>query len=618
MATPPRFTGRPLRQRPPDGEVRQSQIVTTYGPGALVDLIHDAVVVGGLDFWHFGQGDGVPVDEPRLRDALILRFQKDKNRRPLHPTSPFRRPPIGGARDATTSVGIDVLEFPRWFVCQNPRCRALVMATHLDRVRDRYWHACDDGKNHECVPVRFVAACKHGHIDEFPWMGWVHEKVDGGVCGSSRLFLKEGATGDFGDITVSCACGARRRLIEASHDAANPRCRGRRPWLGTEGDEECDQPIRLLTRSASHVYFSQVESAVSIPEPAFSLRDVVQDNWDVLQNVTSADMLAMFRVAVPKLKALGDAAPELVLQTIANIRDGVPAAREPMRTAEYRMLIGAPPEAPGETPTTEEFFHARRVDVPLLPGIASVVLVKKLRQVRVQVGFTRLESATANLQGEFDLGVRSQQLGLNTDWLPASEIIGEGIFIQLDEAKVHAWETSPAVVAREEGLKAGFQAWAAQRNPDAVFPGARFYLLHSLAHMIATALSIECGYPASAITERLYCASHDDPLPMAGLMLLTGSPSAEGSLGGLVEEGRRLKHHLQRALNVARLCSNDPVCAQHSPGGDLAERHLEGAACHGCLYVAECSCERFNNFLDRALVVPTLGPTGCAFFGDTE
>lgn len=251
-------------------------------------------------------------------------------------------------------------------------------------------------------------------------------------------------------------------------------------------------------------------------------------------------------------------------------------------------------------------------------GIAAVVLVKKLRQVRVQVGFTRLESSTANLQGEFDLGVRSQQLGLNTDWLPASEINGEGIFLQLDEAKVRAWETSPAVVAREDALKAGFQAWAAQRSPDAVFPGARFYLLHSLAHMIATALSIECGYPASSITERLYCAPHDDAVPMAGLMLLTGSPSAEGSLGGLVEEGRRLKDHLQRALDVGRLCSNDPVCAQHSPGGDLAERHLEGAACHGCLYVAECSCERFNNFLDRALVVPTLGPTGCAFFGDAE
>jgi hypothetical protein len=95
---------------------------------------------------------------------------------------------------------------------------------------------------------------------------------------------------------------------------------------------------------------------------------------------------------------------------------------------------------------------------------------------------------------------------------------------------------------------------------------------------------------------------------------MTGSPSAEGTLGGLVEEGRRLTAHLRRAFEMAELCSNDPVCAQHSPRGDLVERNLEGAACHGCLYVAESSCERFNNFLDRALVVPTLAEKGYSFF----
>ena len=54
-----------------------------------------------------------------------------------------------------------------------------------------------------------------------------------------------------------------------------------------------------------------------------------------------------------------------------------------------------------------------------------------------------------------------------------------------------------------------------------------------------------------------------------------------------------------------------------APGRDDSDdrRRLEGAACHGCLYIAECSCERFNRFLDRALVVPTIG-TGedLAFF----
>lgn len=101
---------------------------------------------------------------------------------------------------------------------------------------------------------------------------------------------------------------------------------------------------------------------------------------------------------------------------------------------------------------------------------------------------------------------------------------------------------------------------------------------------------------------------------MAGILLSTGTSGTEGTLGGLVDQGRRIGEHLAAALELGRLCSNDPVCAAHEPN-DPAERFLEGAACHGCLYVAECSCERFNRYLDRSLVVPTLGnPEGRAFF----
>jgi len=94
---------------------------------------------------------------------------------------------------------------------------------------------------------------------------------------------------------------------------------------------------------------------------------------------------------------------------------------------------------------------------------------------------------------------------------------------------------------------------------------------------------------------------------MAAILLSTGTSGSEGTLGGLVEQGRVLRGHLRQAYDLGTLCSNDPVCADHTPEGDYAERYLEGAACHGCLFVAESSCERFNRFLDRALVVPTLG-----------
>jgi hypothetical protein len=104
---------------------------------------------------------------------------------------------------------------------------------------------------------------------------------------------------------------------------------------------------------------------------------------------------------------------------------------------------------------------------------------------------------------------------------------------------------------------------------------------------------------------------------MAGILLSTGSAGTEGTLGGLVEQGRQLAEHLRSAYEMGALCSNDPVCASHSPENDPSERYLEGAACHGCLFVAECSCERFNRYLDRALVVPTIGhDPALAFFSE--
>lgn len=151
------------------------------------------------------------------------------------------------------------------------------------------------------------------------------------------------------------------------------------------------------------------------------------------------------------------------------------------------------------------------------------------------------------------------------------------------------------------------------------FFGPRFYMLHALSHLLIQAISLECGYGASSLRERIYCSMPRAATPMAAILLSTTTPGAEGTLGGLVAQGRRIGDHLARALELGRLCSNDPVCATHVPERGQAELHLEGAACHGCLYLAEVSCERMNRMLDRALVVPVIDqPAALAFFGAEE
>ncbi|MHB8898343.1 MAG: DrmB family protein, partial [Thermoguttaceae bacterium] len=251
---------------------------------------------------------------------------------------------------------------------------------------------------------------------------------------------------------------------------------------------------------------------------------------------------------------------------------------------------------------------------PWMQSIDRVVLVHRLREVVAQVGFTRFEAASPDIEGELEIGVRRAALAREITWLPAVENRGEGIYLQFNREQIEAWEQRPDVQERGRKLLVGFDCWKDEhRGSHRKFPGLPYILLHSLSHLLITAVALECGYPASSIRERIYA------LPSAGygLLLYTGSPDAEGTLGGLVEVGRRIHEHIQAALELGGLCSNDPVCAQHEPQNTQERRFLLGSACHGCLLIAETSCEQHNDFLDRALVVPTVDNLGVEFFTPT-
>lgn len=597
---------------PPDGRIRQSQAITNYAPGAMVDLLHDAVLVGGLDFWgknSFAQR----FDEPRLRQRLQRQFPH------LRDEKPFVMPPEGDERKPNRRCGIQVLEFPSWFVCQRPSCRKLVqVGPGCATKADRYVH--DECKDY-LVPVRFVMACIDGHIQEFPWYRFVHDTPEKKArCQSRDLKLHEGSTGDFSELVVIClGCGQRMPLLAATGEgAARFKCEGHQPWMNAKAP--CEQPLRLLVRTASNSYFAEVVSSLDIPEPP-SPAAAVHEHWSILSsaNETSLQHLRAIPHIGAALKPFSDAQ---VLDAVRNKAEKRTPPLEEPRTAEFRRFIAAEPERAGDYPPDHATFFVRRHVASALPaGVARVVLAHRLREVRVQTGFTRFEARTPDLQGEYpeeSLGVKVAPLAAEPRWLPGIEIFGEGFLLQLDEQAVRAWEDRPEVKTRIDTLLAGHDAKAlalsrqGRQAPD--FHGGRLYLLHSLSHLLIQAVALECGYSASAIRERIYCADRSAPTPMAAILFSTGTTGAEGTLGGLLEQGRVLSAHLARAFDQGSLCSNDPVCAAHDPGRDPTERYLHGAACHGCLFIAEPSCEHQNRFLDRALVVPTLGHEGAAFF----
>jgi hypothetical protein len=467
--------------------------------------------------------------------------------------------------------------------------------------------------------VRFVRACRKGHIGDIDWYAFVHGGNTACRAQQRQLYFDErGTTGDLSEVWVRCECKAERPMSDAARmqTKALGNCDGARPWLGPFTKEPCGEPNRLLVRTASNSYFPQILSVISLPEQDEDLVQAVNQVWEhYLEYVESIEDLQNERRRKPPVNAaLEGFSDEDVFQYIQVRRGGAGAVpAKSVKQAEIETLTACKEEIGTDRP--EGDFFARALprpawDKPWTESVENVVLLHRLREVVAQVGFTRFEASVPDVEGELEMGVQAAPLGREISWLPAVENRGEGVFIQFQESAIEAWLQKPAVTARGRKLRDGFESWKAehpQSNRD--FPGLPYIMLHSLSHLIITSMSLECGYPASSIRERVYAGSAG-----YGILLYTGSPDAEGTLGGLVEAGRKIADHLEEALERGGLCSNDPVCAQHEPPNAHERRFLLGAACHGCLLIAETSCEQKNDFLDRALVVPTVENLGAEFF----
>lgn len=587
------------------GQIRRGQVITTYGPGALIDLPRHSAIVGGLETW---------PKTSNLEEIVELRLTRKLQMMTGVAAPKLYAPPPVSNDPRESAMGIGAWRFPEWFVVQESgggeereRSRRLVHRKALDQ-KGRY-----DGR--QVVATRFVRACPKGHVDDIDWRRFAHGGEDN--CRQQLWLDERGTSGDLADLVVRCECRKSRGLYEASVIELNPlgTCLGARPWLGRNANEDCKLPSRLLIRTASNAYFPQVVSVLSLPDRGSAVETAVRELWDDLQIVETGADLAFLKKKPKIMEKLAPFEEQQILNAIGDVKSGK-GTEKPVKQVELEALL-AVPEGYGDDVPVDRSFHARRLPdrawrrSQRLRGVEAVIQVHRLREVVALVGFTRLEAVTPDINGEYETDVERAQIALDPQWFPAIENRGEGVFIQIGAAAVKEWLARPAVVQRLEGLLTGHRLWSEDRKAKRPFPGGAYLLLHTLSHLLIQSLAMRCGYPASSIRERIYA---DGEAKAFGVLLYTGSPDAEGTLGGLVQEARHIDDHLSHALRMGALCSNDPICAQHAPGTSMEKRWLHGAACHGCALVAETSCEMRNDYLDRALVVPVLGVRDAAFF----
>lgn len=604
-------------------QIRSNQLITTFGPGAMMDLPEKAIIVGGLEKWSYAPDNLCITDEPRLAAKLAGLLRKMDGGFTGQSIQLRTPPPTTDNLFQTGKVtpGVGGFIFPHWHIVQNVvlspekhRRRRLVIRSQLG-TNGRFH---DGDKSRSVVPIRFVRACRKGHVGDIQWVEFVHHGLK--TCHQDLWMEERGTTGDLSDVWVVCECGAVRSLSDTAEEGTLGNCNGSRPWLD-DREASCGEKNRLLLRNASNAYFPQTLPVISIPNGVSAVEKIVLDSWDTLLcNIKTPEMLEQMRTVLPAVaEALGTFSTQEVFAVMDLIHQGksIQAIAKPVKEIEFDALKNAPATKLTDEPDGD--FFARGLDAslwqdPKLAGLQKVVQVHRLREVVALFGFTRFEPDTADITGELTLEVKPAPIARNPRWMPVAENRGEGIFIEFKKEAIDDWSSRPAVIERTQELVESMERWK-RDHPDshAEFPGAAYIMLHSLSHLLISAISLECGYPLSSLRERIYAPDNKGAMKdNYGILLFTASSGSEGTLGGLVHAARDIRRHLFRAIQLGTLCSNDPVCSTRGMHGGITDR-ISGSACHGCLYISETSCERFNQFLDRTLVVPTIESRGCEF-----
>ncbi len=618
-------------------QIRIAQLIAPFGPGALyTDKKGIPHMVCGLDFWYHSSDPAKgmvmcekPEEferlEPRLADILrVSRFRLPPDHRQL----------VRGRTPAPNAgLFIPGLRFPTWY--RHTRTGEL---KRFNLSTKRIANPQDGGRY---MPVRFVSVCKAGHLGEFPWKEWI-----GCACGSDdKLTLQDRGGSELTSILVECkACGKKRNLAGATTrtddgtpspmEKAGITCSGQRPWLGEKGFELCGAPLSGALINQTNLYFPRTISAITLPDLREHEPEVLRTRaaCSELPSIPFAQMLwqmnqreSAIGAIVPALKEIGlEPNTDVIRAALESLfnPDSITIAGEPepstpdsqmlaFKRAEYNVLkLGI------DDPVRSPDLRVIPTEVPerFTDWIERVHLVEKLRETRVLHGFDRLEPSNRPLDGMPEAAMK--QLFMHPPsspekrWLPAVEVFGEGIFVQLRNSAIASWQLENREWL-ERRLTDGFVGRVRdvyQTNPP-LGPidwqwASRYLLIHSLSHILINQLVFECGYGTASLRERLYI-TEDPTAPMSGFLIYTAAGDSEGTLGGLVQLGRpeRLGDVLERAIARASWCSADPICAENR--GGTGSRLANLSACHACILLPETSCETINHGLDRAMVVGT-------------
>ena len=591
------------------GEVRRSQIVMTYGPGSIMNLKSGnasiSIIMGDPKSWAYeSTGEGTVAKKQTIIDSRLSKSIKEKYAIKI---DKFKLAPVevqnkrsGYETENHNKANLVGAIFPRMMMCR--KCRSI---KHLDdwEVEDksvRRWCANSEctpnHRNHSYVlPSRFVTACQNGHIDEFPYAEWLrhngkhfekNEPIDNS-CNHTNMALHQRKGLGLSSLILSCKeCKGWTSLagIFSKDGLRFMKCTGRKPWKvdeDTDVDNECNAPLKAQQRNSKTLWQPIPMTAIYVPpwddKTAMQLQH--NDWWiRIISRTSSEDRLRYIEFNLedinPECKTQFTA--EELHEKVETELDNDKKSNVDLKIDEYKALTN------NISSIDLEHFKLRPKVVPdnILQFVKQVSEITKLREVRALIGFRRLNGLNPQT------GIGKDVLYDENNWLPATEVFGEGLFIEFDLELIYNFiKNDPQAINDFKKIKA-----------DLSDIDKKYVFLHSLSHIVMKGASIEAGYSLSSIRERVYAGENQ-----CGILIYTSASDSEGTLGGLsrlAKPERMSKIFKHSYLNAAK-CSNDPLCAH----GTLSESEDQnGSICHSCLLLPETTCENFNSRLSRVMV----------------
>lgn len=561
------------------GDLREEQLITTFGPGSILDLKNFPVMIESSHKW-LGNGSADSNSLLQIHDLSIQTlvekklFELTKNGIPIKKIKGLMRPPPENNKfnellGEVASRPITAKRFPQYHRCT--KCNTLSKLSTGDqstKCKAKAQHN-NSGTYETCngrlEATRWVQICPDGHISDFDWHSYLG--CNGNSCGStengnSTIQYRDNArTGTFADITISCkSCGSKKNMGPAIKSKG--KCHGIKFW-SDDFKEDCNKSLKIIPRGKSSIYVSETLQGISLPQMNnfFELPLNHAHYFYVAKQYDDERFIEHFN-----------------MEQSQNIN---PLSSDQEVKEYYKWLKGHASESDfdnlNKDYTKEEFkiltskddikkldFESHQIKLSdssfLNSHFSSINKIQKLKIVKSLLGFRR---AFPNENENDTFGGKFQPVTIDNQYIPSVESFGEGIFFRFSDKKL-----------KEVTAKNQFD---------------NEVIIHSFSHFLMHELSQYSGYSITALSEKLYL--HDGNL---GVLIYTSSGDSQCSMGGLSDlaEAHKLEQIILEGLENIKTCSEDPFCIN------------EKESCFSCIMTPEICCylepRRKNTALRRS------------------